>query len=294
MTDSEEIERNLEYTVFRSAAEIFEMPCFLVGKNAKSILISPGSGGHSYIFAELAYYLYRKGYNVFIMPKHGGYSVNDLIPRHIDALTHISHDYNQKIGIFGEGLGGYIVFYLALMNIPAKSIICQNSPAILTEKEYQEALLNDGGLWENSSRKRKILLPIAKTLVNWFPNFKLPISSYLDWKAIIDDDPENRILEKPLVEKGYLKDPDFDKWYPLEAIMSMVSTEPPAPISSLKIPTMFLLDLKGPTPSYIRNLYNRLPLTKKKLVEINGSVYWMLSHPKEESEIISNWFTETL
>ena len=82
--------------------------------------------------------------------------------------------------------------------------------------------------------------------------------------------------------EGYLNDPDFDTWYPLSAIVSMISTLPPNPLEELNIPTMFLLDLKGPTPSYIKDLYGRLPPVTKRLIEIDGSVYWMLSHPHNE------------
>ena len=96
------------------------------------------------------------------------------------------------------------------------------------------------------------------------------------------------------MEEGYLKDPDFDKWYPLFAIMALVSTPPPKPIAELKTPTMFVLDLQGPTPAYIKELYNRLPPIKKRLVEIDGSVYWMLSHPRAEAKLVCDWFDETL
>ncbi len=72
---------------------------------------------------------------------------------------------------------------------------------------------------------------------------KLPMSSCLDWKAIIDTRDENRDVERHLVEQGYLKDPDFDKWYLLFAIMALVSTPLPNPITELKTPTMFILDL---------------------------------------------------
>jgi len=179
-TDADVIERSIRSTNFISKDNIFELIYFEKAKNAANILISPGSGGHSYVFAELAYQMHLKGYNVFVMPKNGGYTVSELLARHLDALKHISRNYSERIGIFGEGLGGYVVFYLALAHGPAKSIACQNSPAIMTEKEYHEALVNDSGPWTRSARRRKIIMPLAKLLVRIFPNMKLPLSSYLD------------------------------------------------------------------------------------------------------------------
>ncbi|MGZ4942112.1 MAG: hypothetical protein ACXV5P_07390 [Halobacteriota archaeon] len=263
-TDAEVIERSVRSASFTSKDKTFELIYFDKDKNAANILISPDSGGHSYVFAELAYQMHLKGFNVFIMPKHGGYTVSKLLARHFDTLKHISGSFNDRIGIFGEGLGGYVAFYLALARGPAKSIACQNSPAIMTEKEYHHALVNDSGPWTSSARRRKIIMPLAKLLVRIFPDVKLPISSYLDWKALIDTNEKNREIETRLVTGGYLNDPDFDKWYPLSAITSLISTPPPNPVAALKTPTMFLLDLKGPTPSYIRNLYIGFLLSRKE------------------------------
>lgn len=91
-----------------------------------------------------------------------------------------------------------------------------------------------------------------------------------------------------------MQDGGFDRWYSLSAVMSLLTTPLSQPITELKTPTMFLLDLKGLTPSYIRDLYYRLPPIKKRPVELDGSVYWILSHPKAEARIVSEWFDGTL
>jgi hypothetical protein len=123
----------------------------------------------------------------------------------------------------------------------------------------------------------------------------LPISLYLDWKELIDTKEGNREVETRLVVGGYLKDPDFDRWYRLSSIMSQLSTPPPNPLIDLRSPTMFLVPVRGwSDPTYERGLYNRLPPIKKRLVEVDGSVYWMLSHPREASREICEWFAETL
>lgn len=293
-TDVNAIESNIQVTSFTSHGKRFELPHFIKGKNAPNILISQGSGGHSYVFAELGYQMHLKGYNVFIMPKHGGSTVNQLLQRHTDALNHIVTNFNENIGVYSEGLGGYVIFYLALAHGQVKSIACQNSPAIMTERAYHDALMNDSGPWAGAAQRRKVLMPLGKFLVRILPNMKLPVSSYLDWKAIIDTSEESRNLETQLVVEGYLNDPDFDKWYPLSAIMSLISTPPPNPLAELDTPTMFLLDQKGPTPSYIKDLYSRLPPSTKRLIEIDGSVYWMLSHPQDAAKIICEWFSISL
>lgn len=289
-TDPDEIERNIRVTGFVANGVRFELPYFETDKNAPNILISVGSGGHSYVFAELGYRLYLRGYNVFMMPKHGGSTLGELMPWHIDALKHISHCFNDRIGVYGEGLGGYVIFYLALAHGPAKSIICQNSPSITTEPEYLAAMLEGRG----APQRRRIMLPFMRVLLRIFPKIQLPISSYLDWEELIDTKPENRDKEIRLVTEGYLKDPDFDKWYPLSAIMSLIASPPPNPLAELETPTMFLVSLRGAVPvPYLKSLYDRLPV-KKQWVDADGSVYWMLSHPRTAAKEICDWFDETL
>jgi urate oxidase len=61
---------------------------------------------------------------------------------------------------------------------------------------------------------------------------------------------------------------------------------------------MFLVALRGVGGNafveYLKDLYHRLPNVKKRFVEVDGSVYWMLSHPKDAANVICEWFDETL
>ncbi len=287
--DADEIEKNIKHKKFCSAGKDFDLVCFEENKNVSNILISPGSGGHAYVFAELGYYMHGKGYNVFIMPKHGGFTIKELMQRHEDALKFISGNYNERIGVFAEGLGGYSIFYLSLMNELMKSCVYMNAPVIVTEKKFQDAWMSGNG----AAKRRKRIFPIAKLLYRFFPGIKFPICFYLDFKEMVDNKQENRIIEAPLIER-FSKDHDFDRRYPLSAIMSLVYTSPPKPISELKVPTMFLVPVRGFFPFYEKNLFNRLPEVKKKIVEVDGGVFWMLSHPEEAANVICEWFKETL
>jgi pimeloyl-ACP methyl ester carboxylesterase len=292
-TDALEIQSALDLEHFTSAGERFELVRFSYGSEAPSILISQGSGGHSYVFAELAYQLHLTGYNVFVMPKHGGLTVSQLMTRHLDALDHIRRYFNAVVGVYGEGLGGYVAFYLALSQAPMVSLVCQNAPAIMTEPSYHEALLSDTGPWARSVRRRRAMLPFLWPLARIAPQLRVPVSSYLSWKDLVDTRPGIRDIEHRLVVEGYLKDPDFDRSYPISAVMSLMSTPPPGRLDDLAIPTMFVVASDGPTPGYITNLYSRLPSIPRKLVPIEGSVYWMLSHPHQAAALISDWFTQT-
>ena len=192
-TDPVDVARAIKRTGFASRGETAELAHFSDDRAAPNILISPGSGGHAYVFAELAYLMHLAGYSVFIMPAHGGRTVDQLLVRHRDALDYIATEFNDTIAAYGEGLGGYVVFYLALAHASAVgSIVCQNSPAILTEQAYHDALLADGGPWTRSVRRRRLMLPIARRLARITPRPKVPVSSYLSWKDLIDTREDTR------------------------------------------------------------------------------------------------------
>jgi hypothetical protein len=53
---------------------------------------------------------------------------------------------------------------------------------------------------------------------------------------------------------------------------------------------MSVVASEGPTREYIINLYERLPPGPKELIRVNGSVYWMLSHPLPAAALIADWF----
>ena len=293
-TDPAAVQRSMKLAHFSSGAESLELVHFPHAREAQNILISQGSGGHALVFAELGYQIHLDGYNVFVMPKHGGRTVDQLLARHRDALRYIAHEFNPTVGVYGEGLGGYVAFYLALTDAAIGSIACQNSPAIMTEQAYHDALLTDTGPWTRSVRRRRIMMPFVTRLARIVPNLKVPISSYLSWKDLIDSRGRSQDAERRLVLDGYLKDPDFDRWYPLSAVMSLMTTPPPQPLNTLRTPTMFLVARQGPTPRYIVDLYRRLPAVQKRLIDVDGSVYWMLSHPQQAATLISGWFAASL
>ncbi|MDD7966139.1 hypothetical protein [Actinomycetospora lemnae] len=294
-TDPDEVARAGRTLTVTSGGETVELLLFPQEEDVPSILVSPGSGGHAYVFAELAYLTHCAGYRVFVMPKHGDKTVDELVVRHREVIGYIAARYSDRIGLYGEGLGGYVGFYVALAGTPSVgSIACQNSPAILTELAYHRALLAESGPWARAASRRRIMLPVGRQLVRRAPWLRVPISSYLPWRDLVDTHEGVRDVERRLVSDGYLEDPDFDRWYSLSTVMSLVSTPPPAPLVSLATPTMFVIASQGPTPGYVADLYDRLPLTRKRILRVEGSVYWMLSHPREAAALIGDWFDASL
>lgn len=287
VTDPGEIEKIVRKENFISGNVSYELLCLKHRDKKTCLLISIGTGGHAYVFAELAYLIFNKGFDVFIMPKHGGSTVPELMQRHEDAVNYLRGAYGEHIHVFAEGLGGFVVFYLALKGIQLRSLIFENSPAVLTDPAFHLALKRDG----KAGRRRAFLLPWVAGLVKIFPKFPVPIKTYLDWHEMMDQDGKHRKLEKKLVQL-YDQDPDFDKTYPLNAIMSLVNSPPPGAIEQLSTPTLFIYAKRGVITSYLRQLFSKLTMTRKRWVEVDGSVFWMLSEPDRAADIITRWISE--
>jgi hypothetical protein len=87
---------------------------------------------------------------------------------------------------------------------------------------------------------------------------------------------------------GYLRDLDFDRWYPLSAVMPLMTTSPPTSLESLTVPAMLVV--ASQCPAYIVDLYHRFP-PSRKLAEIDGSVSWMISYPQRAATLIGDRFS---
>jgi len=287
-TDAEEIERNIRRTTFKSKGLNLSLKYFEKDRNAPNILVISGTGGYSLLGAELMYKMHLRDYNVFGIDfqghgdsegERGHFIMDELVENCSDAVNYISSNFNDRIGAVGFSLGGFITLYLGLAHGPVKSIVCQN-PGILTERKFQDEV----------TQKAKKILPLAKLLAKLFPKVKIPTALYVDWKGFLETEEEREFLEK------YMNDPDVVKWYTVRAAMSQILTSPPNPIEELRIPAMFLVPVRDKlmSVSYVRDLYDRLPPTKKKFVEVDGGHFWMLSHLREAAKVIYDWFDESL
>jgi len=96
-TDPAEIDLGLKHAHLNTGGESLELIYFPNAPDAPNVLISQGSGGHGYVFAELAYRVHLWGFNVFVMPKHGGRTVNQLVSRHLEFCN--TSGENSMIGL---------------------------------------------------------------------------------------------------------------------------------------------------------------------------------------------------
>lgn len=285
-TDAADVERNLKQTTFQAGNLSLSLKCFEKGKGAPNILWVVGTGCYALYLAELGYHMHLRGFNTFGVDfqghgdsegKRGGFTLSELVRNCIDAVAYIRDNYNGRVGAVGVSMGGFITLYLGLSDSAVKSIVCLN-PGVVTEKAFRDEV----------TRLRKAP-PLAGAVARVFPKMMIPTERCVDFMGLAGTE------EKGHVET-YLNDPAIVRRYTLRAVMSLISTPPPNPVEELSMPTMFLAPIRDAlmSISYVRSLYDRLPTIKKKLIEVDGSHYWMSSHPREAAKVICDWFQDTL
>lgn len=94
--DPDEVERRIEVLPVRCADETVELLHLGSRRSDPVVVISPGSAGHGYILAELAYRI------------QGGRTIIELVDPHDAVLRQVAARWNDNIGVFAEGLGGYV------------------------------------------------------------------------------------------------------------------------------------------------------------------------------------------
>ena len=132
--------------------------------------------------------------------------------------------------------------------------------------------------------------PLASMVARLLPRMMIPTGRCVDFTGLAGTEREKSHV------MTYLNDPNVVKRYSLRAVMSLISTPLLNPLEKLNVPTMFLAPVRDAlmSVSYVKSLYDRLPPIKKKLAEIDGSHYWMSSHPRDAASLICDWFQETL
>ena len=286
-TDAREIEKHLKKTYVESRQLSLSLKYFEKSKEAPNILWVVGTGCHSLYLAELGYLMHLKGYNTFGIDfqghgdsegPSGNFTVAELIQNCSDAVNYIAHNFNDRIGVVGVSLGGFVTFYLGLARGLVKSIACLN-PGILNETSFREEVT-----------KVKKIPPATRVLARIFPRMTISTERCVDFRGLAETERERKHVET------YLNDPYIVRQYTLRAVISQISTPLLHPLEELKTSTMFLVPTRDKlmSVSYVRELYDRLPPIKKKFVEVDGGHYWMSSHPRDAAKVICDWFDETL
>ncbi len=230
-------------------------------KGAPTVVFIPGTAGYSLLFGQVLYKIFEKGYNVVgIDPRghgrsegeRGDYEFNDIVENILSVVTYCRNKFNNKIALLGCSQGGIAAFYACCRDTNITTAICQpfadlGSKGIFRLTPYPTLF----GALNN----------IGQSVVKRFPNYKIPITSYLPLDR-------ERVPYYGTAKRYTEIDPWAITHVRLKTITSLCYTPLPCKIEEVKTPICVLQgasDRVFPL-SYTEFLYNKLTCEKELIV----------------------------
>lgn len=235
-----------------------------VGRGKPTMVFVPGTAVYALLYGEFLCAIADNGYNVvgFDPRGHGqsqgargSYTVAELVRDSRAAVRYARDRFGEGIAVVGSSQGGIAAFYLAATDEKVAGVICHNIADLGDPSSVRLTRM------PNFSRVFKPMLKLFNAVM---PEFKIPISMYLD-------------LEKEEM-KGYGNakkfldaDPLALKHISLKALTSLAYEKLAKPVEQILTPVMVLhagADNIFPQ-DYIEDIFNRLTCKKSLKVYPN-------------------------
>jgi pimeloyl-ACP methyl ester carboxylesterase len=240
-------EKYIDYKNYKIHLTILEK-----NKTQPSVIFIPGAGCHSMVYKDFLQTLSLEGFNVFgvDLPGHGKSSgkrgnatYSEIMGTISQVADYIAQNYNQKIGICGSSLGGFIALYAGIENKKIKCVVSHN---VLD--------LDNLPMMRKDLKIPKFLIPF---LCKIFANIYIPLENLFDWNLVFE-------------EKIYLTKLKKDKlmvWkYTLRSISSLfVFTKDKPKVVNMQTPVMILVGERDRiiTAEYCKSVFEKLSCEKE-------------------------------
>lgn len=257
-------------------------------KNISSpvLIFIPGSGCYSLLYFNFLSALHENDFNVIGLDlpghgksggKRGKFTYREVMKSISLAVDYATETYNDKIGIIGSSLGGFLSLYACGEEKRIKSAVCHNVIDL-----------------QNLPSTRKIFsyYPVQVTLkiISYiFPNIYIPLSFLFSWRDVFED-------ERHLYE---LKNDKLMVWkYALSSITSLFLFNKNKPLVeelSTKIFVLVSENDKILTEDYCKNVFDKITSKDKKFLSIPGAGHMLfIEYIPQVIEPVSQWFHATL
>jgi alpha-beta hydrolase superfamily lysophospholipase len=190
----------------------------------------------------------------------------------------------NKFGVTGWSMGGIGALYLTAADERIKSAFIHN-PAVCDDPE----------IYQLSSRPwllKNLVAPLLKFLDIFWPNFKIPISLYLNLKNIFITDEAIEL---------WRKDPMAVKKYTIHAVLSLIRTPLPnnKTLKDIRTPICIFQpeNDKVTLPWYTKKIYEKLGSSVKNYILIHGenANHSLIRYaPELVAHFATDWFVKTL
>jgi len=232
-----------------------------VDRERPTVVFMPGTNAYAILYGEFLTALADKGYNIvgFDPRGHGrsegsrgSYTLSELTADMRAAVAYARNRFGDPVAVAGSSQGGIAAFYLAAAGDPVAGAICHNL-----------ADLGDpaSSRLTRSPALSRIMKPFIISLARIFPEFKVPMTAYINLKA---EPIRNLGNSKDLLYQGPLLVP----FIRLKGMASLAGDELYCPVEAVPTPVLILHGEKDVIfpQEYIEYIYNRL--TCKKSLKI--------------------------
>jgi pimeloyl-ACP methyl ester carboxylesterase len=245
------------------------------------ILLLHGLGFYSFEYEKLAPLLVLKGFNCLAFDfrshgasqgKRGQWTLKDLIDDVISAIDYLYSRLQGPLGVFGNSLGATVAVFAAAQDNRIKSVVACNCATKPAETFFTPF--------------RKALFQVFKSLS--FLPLRLNVNYFLPYNKILNDP---KIIERVKADKLISDARKFS----IGTYNEMYQWDATKAVSTLTVPLLIIqstLDhLQPPTQSEMLFKAANQP---KKWALINSGHVPELENPKELSQMLGDWFTQTL
>jgi len=251
---------------------------------APVIIFIPGTATYSLLFGEILLQIHKGGYTVVGFDprghgrsdgKRGSYTIPELI-RDTHAVIHYARNrFHDNVSILGCSQGGIVAFYTACIDEKIRTVICQNFADLGSKAVFRLT---------PAPRIFAILNQFGAKIVELFPEYKIPISSYLPLE-------KERVRYYGNVKNWSEQDPFALTYIRLKTFASLSNTPLPKRIEEFNIPICVLQagrDSVFPL-NYTQYLFDKLQC-EKELVIMHGLQHVMFTeNPDSLSPVILKW-----
>lgn len=280
----EPIHREYIFDEIWNADVRLQLDIYEYDKKAPTLIFIPGTATYSMLFSQLLHLIYKAGYNVIgfdprghgrSQGERGDYTFEEIVSDTHCVVEYALKKYNENVALLGCSQGGIAAFYAASADARIKTVICQPFADLGSKDVFQLTPY---------PRLFSALSALGQPIVERFPNYKVPITSYLP----LDKERVPYFGNAKLFTE---KDPFAITHVRLKTMQSLSYTKLPKPLSEFRTPICVLQagsDRVFPL-TYVKQLYDQLHC-EKELVIFNGLHHIMfVEAPQRIAPSIIQW-----
>ncbi len=253
-----------------------------------TVVFMPGTNAYAMLYGEFLTVLADQGYNIvgFDPRGHGrsqgargSYTLPELLSDLRSAVAFARSRFGDPVAVAGSSQGGITAFYLAASGDPVACAVCHNL-----------ADLNDpaGVRLTRTPLLSRMIRPWVPRLARLFPEWKVPMTAYLDLKR-------EPVRGMGNAWKVLREDPLLVPFVRLKGMASLGNTPLPRPVEQIATPVMVIHGEKDTIfpRDYVEEIYGRLTCRKTFKCYDGLPHYLIVDHVDRILPDVVQWLEET-